>query len=103
MSVPVPNSMSGRECQIPARRGAISDLAVARTASSEDFFDFARDRVDLGHSVDRSEDPAVTIIQMGMRRLTMIALAPRLDRLRPVIGAACELTAIANVADPVDL
>src|SRR5207249_2437632 len=101
-SVPVPKSMSDRECQIPVRR-AISDLAATRKASSEDLFDCARNRVYLGHSVDRAEDPTVAIIGQDRRRLTMVDFEPCLDRLRPVVGTARKLAAAANIADLVDL
>src|SRR5437867_698245 len=80
----------------------MSDLAATRKASPEDLFDFVCDRVDPSHSIDQAEDPTVTIIGQDRRRLTMIDLEPRLDRLRPVIGAAGEFASTAAIADPVD-
>src|SRR5262249_50788238 len=73
-----------------------------RKASPEDLFDFARDRADLGHSIDRAEDPAITVIREDRRRLTMVDFKTRLDRLRPVVGAAGEFASTAAIADPVD-
>src|SRR5215472_17571643 len=70
--------------------------------SSEDLFDFARDCVDLRHSVDRAEDPTIAIVWQDRCCLTMVDFEPRLDRLRPVVGAARKLAAAANVADLVD-
>jgi len=66
-------------------------------------FDFARDRIDICHAIDRAKDPTVAVIRQDRRRLAMVDFEPRLDRLRPVVGAARKLAAAANVADLVDL
>src|SRR5439155_19018809 len=100
---PCPSRNRCRTENVRSRRRAISDRAATRTASSEDLFDCARNRVYLGHSVDRAEDPTVAIIRQDRRRLTMVDFEPRLDRLRPVVGAARKLAAAANIADLVDL
>src|SRR5215831_6583878 len=81
----------------------MSELAATRKTSSEDLFDFARYCVDLRHSVDRAEDPTIAIVGQDRCCLTMVDFEPRLDRLRPVVGAARKLAAAANVADLVDL
>src|SRR5215471_13290742 len=93
--------LSDRECQILAC-GAMFDLATRRKASPEDLFDFARDRADLSHPIDRAQDPSVTIIGQDGRCLTMVDFEPRLDCLRPVVRAAGEFASTAAVANPVD-
>src|SRR5271155_1359645 len=72
-------------------------------ASPEDLFDFARDRVDLGHPVDAAQDAALAIVRQDRRRLTMIDLEPLLDGLWPVVRATGELAAAAGVANAVNL
>src|SRR3984893_448088 len=102
MSVPRPEIDVGPRMSDPGA-SSYSGLAATPKALAEDLFDFARDRIDLGHSIDRGEDATVAIIRQDRRRLTMVDFEPRLDRLRPVVGAARKLAAAANVTGLVDL
>ena len=69
----------------------------------EDPLDFAADRVDLGHPINAAQDAAVSKIGQDRRRLAMIDIEPRPDRLRSVVRSAGEFTSTASIADAVDL
>ena len=71
--------------------------------AAQDFFDLARNRIDLGHAIDGPQNAALTIIRQDGRGLAMIDIEPRPDRLRPVVGAADEFAAAASIANSVDL
>ena len=68
----------------------------------KDFFDFARHRINLGHSIDGPQNATLPIIRQDRRGLAMIDIEPRPYRFRPVVRAADEFATAASIAKPVD-
>jgi len=84
-------------------RSGLCPTSRKRGASAKDFFDLARNRIDLGHPVDVAQNATLPIIREYRRCLAMIDFESRLDCLRPVVRTADEFARATSVANPVDL
>src|ERR1700726_4167411 len=77
-------------------------VGMASAASGEQLLDLPGHLVDIGHAVDRPQNAPGAVIGQDRLGLPAIDLEPRLDRLRPVVGAMDEVGAAAHVARPLD-
>src|SRR5229473_2981893 len=98
--MPPPADLEARRKGCQKSRPA--SMPTTRAASGDQLLDLPGHLVDMGHAVDRPQNPPGAIIGQDRLGLPAIDLEPRLDRFRPVVGAVDEIGAAAYVAQPLD-